>query len=201
MGLSSDKRRLAIEALREVLQAKEPARLYAVVDAARGPMTIPPTLQAMTDQISCLYRGQALEEFGDDTAWVVGIAPDESVLDWLIDNGFGKRWSIFLRSTLQLADVVRHLRKFTVIEDEEGTAHFFRFYDPRTLRQYLPVFTPEQNTAFFTGVDAWFCENDLRPDELLKFTANTGTLHREVISLASTQDAKGADDEFERIAL
>nr|WP_233124980.1 DUF4123 domain-containing protein [Agrobacterium vaccinii] len=124
------------------------------------------------------------------------MAPDESVLDWLIDNGFGKRWSIFLRSPLQLADVVRHLRKFTVIEDEGGTVHFFRFYDPRTLRQYLPIFTPEQNGAFFKGVDAWFCEHDLRPDELLKFTANAGTLHREVISLASIHDAKGTDDEF-----
>lgn len=200
MGLSSDKRRVVIEALQEVQQAKDFARLYAVVDAARGPMTIPPTLQAMTDKVACLYRGQALEEFGDDTAWVVGLASDESVLDWLLDNGFGKRWSIFLRSPLQLADVIRHLRKFTVIEDEEGTAHFFRFYDPRTLRQYLPIFTPEQNTAFFTGVTAWFCENDLRPDELLKFTASAGTLHREVISLTPTQDAKDAGDEFERIA-
>lgn len=75
----------------------------------------------MTDNVVCLYHGQALEEFGDDTAWVAKIASDESVLDWLIDNGFGKRWSIFLRSQHQLADVVRHLRKFTMIEDEEGT--------------------------------------------------------------------------------
>lgn len=200
MSLSNEKRRAAIEVLREARQVKEPARLYAVVDAARGPMTIPPTLKAMTDQVSCLYRGQALDEFGDDTAWVVGIAPDESVLDWLIDSGFGKRWSIFLRSSLQLSDVVRHLRKFTLIEDDEGTAHFFRFYDPRTLRQYLPVFTPEQNTAFFTGIDAWYCENDLRPDEILKFTTNAGTLHREAISLSSSQDTNATDGEFERTA-
>jgi hypothetical protein len=163
-------------------------------------MTIPPTLQAMSDDVACLYRGRALEEFGDDAAWVAGIAPDESVLDWLLDNGFGKRWSIFLRSSLPLADIVRHLRKFTMIEDEEGTAHFFRFYDPRTLRQYLPVFTPEQSAAFFKGVDAWYCENDVRPDEFLKFITDGGTLCREVISLAPADDAAGAMDRLERTA-
>lgn len=185
MGLTGKSRQIVIDALRGAPEAPQQGYLYAIVDASRGPMTIPPTLQAMTDKVTCLYRGKALEEFGDDTAWVAGIAPDESVLDWLLDNGFGERWAIFVRSSLQLADMVRHLRKFTMIEDEEGTVHFFRFYDPRTLRQYLPVFAPEQNEAFFRGVDAFYCENDIRPDEFLKFTSDNGALRRDIISLTA----------------
>lgn len=197
MALTSAGKQRVILELRGTLEAPKAGRLYAIADASRGPMTIPTTLQAMTDNVACLYRGQALEEFGDDTAWVVEIAPDESVLDWLMDNGFGKRWSIFLRSTHRLADVVRHLRKFTMIEDQEGTVHFFRFYDPRTLRQYLPVFTPEQSAAFFKGVDAFYCENDLRPGEFLRFTTDGRKLHREVISLPEDEMA-GTADRFER---
>ena len=200
MPLHNETRKIVIDTLRGQSDVAEPGILYAVIDASRSPMTIPATLQAMTDKVACLYRGQALEEFGDDTAWVAAINLDESVLDWLIDNGFGKRWSIFLRSPLQLADIVRHLRKFTVIQDDQGTAHFFRFYDPRTLRQYLPVFTTEQSAAFFKGVQAWYCENDIRHDEFLKFTINDGTLRREVISLVPPQNTIGAIGYLERTA-
>jgi len=188
----------ATDRFRALIDIASPSRLYAIVDASRGPMTIPPTLQAMTDNVACLYRGQALEEFGDDTAWVAEIAADESVLDWVIDNGFGKRWSIFMQSPHRLADVVRHLRKFTVIEDQEGTAHFFRFYDPRTLRQYLPVLNTQQAAAFFQGVDAFYCENDIRPEELLKFTNHGGVLHREVIALLPADATASARPILER---
>lgn len=200
MRLHNETRKIVIDTLRGSYDGAEPDILYAVVDASRSPMTIPPALQAMTDKVTCLYRGKALEEFGDDTAWVAAIQPDESVLDWLVDNGFGKRWSIFLRSSLQLADIVRHLCKFTVILDDVGTAHFFRFYDPRTLRQYLPVFSTEQRAEFFQGVHAWYCENDVRPNELLKFTKNGDALLREVISLVPPQNTMGAIDHLERTA-
>ncbi|MFD1747604.1 DUF4123 domain-containing protein [Rhizobium helianthi] len=194
MPLHDKTRKILVDTLLGQSDAGELGILYAVIDASRSPMTIPAALQAMTDKVACLYRGQALEEFGDDTAWVAAINLDESVLDWLIDNGFGKRWSIFLRSSLQLADIVRHLRKFTVIQDDQGTTHFFRFYDPRTLRQYLPVFTTEQRTAFFRGVHTWYCENDVRPNELLKFSTNGDSLLREAISLVPTQGTVCAID-------
>jgi hypothetical protein len=183
VALTNESKRTLIEELWGSSDAPKAGHLYAIVDASRGPMTIPPALQAMTHNVACLYRGQALEEYGDDTAWIAEVSPTESVLDWLIDNGFGKRWSIFLRSSLELADIVRHLRKFTMVQDDEETVHFFRFYDPRTLRQYLPVFTPEQVAAFFKDVDALHCENDIRQGEFLTFTVSRGALHRNAISL------------------
>ncbi|CAN7494680.1 DUF4123 domain-containing protein [Agrobacterium tumefaciens] len=181
MELNSEKRQEVLSKLREEQGAGGAARLYAVVDASRAPMIIPPALQAMTDKVACLYRGNALEEFGDDTAWVAEMTSDESVLQWLIDNGFGKRWSIFLRTSHALEDVVRHLRKFTMVKDSEGTIHFFRYYDPRTLRQYLPVLTSEQAAVFFNGIECFYCENDLKAGEFLKFRFGNGIVHREIV--------------------
>lgn len=181
MELDTEKRQKVLSKLREQQRAGGAGRLYAVVDASRAPMIIPPALQAMTDKVACLYRGNALEEFGDDTAWVAEMTSDESVLQWLIDKGFGKRWSVFLRTSHALEDVVRHLRKFTVVKDNEGTIHFFRYYDPRTLRQYLPVLTSEQAAVFFKGIECFCCENDLKAGELLKFRFEGGIVHREVV--------------------
>ncbi|AYM84329.1 DUF4123 domain-containing protein [Agrobacterium tumefaciens] len=180
MELNSEKRQEVLSKLREEQRTGGAARLYAVVDASRARMIIPPALQAMTDKVACLYRGNALEEFGDDTAWVAEMTSDESVLQWLIDKGFGRRWSVFLRTAHALEDVVRHLRKFTVVKDSEGTIHFFRYYDPRTLRQYLPVLTSEQAAVFFKGIECFYCENDLKAGELLKFRFEGGIVHRAI---------------------
>ncbi|AEV39703.1 FHA domain protein (plasmid) [Pseudovibrio sp. FO-BEG1] len=171
-------------------------RIYAVVDASRDPMMIPPTISALSNNYSCLYKGQALVEFGDDTAWVVEIRADEDVLDWLAEEGFGKRWVIFALSPLELNGFVRHLRKFTLIEDEGGSEHFFRFYDPQTIRQYLPVFTSEQLTVFFKGIDTLVLENTLNSEELCVFQAEDGKLLRNTIALpAFTKDASSPAQE------
>ncbi|KZK95311.1 DUF4123 domain-containing protein [Pseudovibrio ascidiaceicola] len=171
--------------LRAQQPSGEPSRIFAVVDASRDPMMIPPTIGALSNHYSCLYKGQALVEFGDDTAWIVEIREDEDVLDWLASEGFGKRWAIFALSSLDLEGFVRHLRKFTLIEDEGGTEHFFRFYDPQTIRQYLPVFTSEQLSVFFKGIDRLVLENTLNPEELCMFHVHEGELCREVIDLPS----------------
>jgi hypothetical protein len=192
--LTSEKKQEVVSKLREEQGAGGSTRLYAVVDASRAPMIIPPALQAMTDKVACLYRGNALEEFGDDTAWVAEMTSDESVLQWLVDKGFGKRWSIFLRTSHVLENVVRHLRKFTMVRDSEGTVHFFRYYDPRTLRQYLPVLTAEQAAVFFKGIECFYCENDLKAGEFLRFRFGDGIVRREIVlPSGGTSQAKVAE--------
>ncbi|EJN05780.1 DUF4123 domain-containing protein [Phyllobacterium sp. YR531] len=164
--------------------------LYAIVDASRGPMLIPATLDARASRVECLYRGKALEEFGDDTAWVAELLPTESTLDWIVEEGFGKRWAIFATSRLELAAFVSHLRKFTLIEDDEGTHHFFRFYDPQTLRQFLPAFDNQQLARFFKGVDAYYLENTLNPDELIEFRIDGDALTHNTHSLRLPMEAE-----------
>ncbi len=55
----------------------------------------------------------------------------------------------------------RHLRRFLLVEDDEtGERFFFRFYDPRTLRVFLPTCTPRQREDFFGEVACWFAEGE-----------------------------------------
>ena len=58
---------------------------------------------------------------------------------------------IFIHSRYDFDTVLRHLRHFPVMKDENGKWFFFRFYDPKVLRNYLDVIatSPEKLNKFF----------------------------------------------------
>lgn len=172
--------------------------LYAVIDCGRDPMIIPPMIEAMAASSECLFRGKARENLGDQAPWAVAVDPNEDLLDWLVEDGFGRRWASFAVSPLGIRDFVSHLRRFTMVEDEAGTLHYFRFYDPQVLRQYLPAFDPDQTARFFRGVDAWLVENSLRFDELLEFTPAGGRTVRRALAIGPVGNKAPAAKELVR---
>lgn len=58
---------------------------------------------------------------------------------------------IFIHSRYDFDTVLHHLRHFPVMKDENGKWFFFRFYDPKVLRNYLDVIatSPEKLNKFF----------------------------------------------------
>jgi hypothetical protein len=53
--------------------------------------------------------------------------------------------------------VRRHLRRFLMVEAEgDRQRMFFRFYDPRVMRTFAEVITPEQRVDFMKDVEAFF---------------------------------------------
>jgi hypothetical protein len=61
----------------------------------------------------------------------------------------------YLTCTLPFAEVRQHLRKFLIVELEPGGTAFFRFYDPRVLRLFLPTCREDEWTTFFGPIDAF----------------------------------------------
>jgi hypothetical protein len=51
-----------------------------------------------------------------------------------------------------------HLRKFLRVQDEDGRRLFFRYYDPRVLRAYLPSCTSEELDTVFGPIGAYLAE-------------------------------------------
>jgi len=49
---------------------------------------------------------------------------------------------------------------------------YFRFYDPRVMRVFLPTCTPEDTTQFFGPIQNYLVEDE-SPEQLLRFV-NTG---------------------------
>ena len=124
-----------------------PARNSALANAARIEMQLP----ART-----LFRGQAAQDLENVAPWLVSLAGDHPFLDlWCKD--WDTHSGILLCAPCNPAEVLRHLRKVFVAQDESGQEYFFRFYDPRVLAKYLPGCKAEERKEFFGPIQWILC--------------------------------------------
>lgn len=148
----------AMAALHELERHPDP--LYAVVDASRGPRILQ-LLREAVDEHRSLYDGVKGEALAHCAPYLVRLRHDSGLLERLLREGWGNRWGIFLSSRAPMKDVRRHLRRFLLVEDDvTAERYYFRFYDPRTLRVFLPTCTPRQREDFFDVVSCYFAEGE-----------------------------------------
>ena len=70
----------------------------------------------------------------------------------------------------------KHFRQFLLAALPDGKQVYFRFYDPRVLRVYLPTCTPEEIYRFFGPVWRFATEAE-KPEDMLEFVrSRTGML-------------------------
>lgn len=70
----------------------------------------------------------------------------------------GSSAGILLLSEVHPARLAIHLRGLFRATDDEGHKYYFRFYDPRVLRLYLPTCTPAEAVEFFGPVRRFLVE-------------------------------------------
>lgn len=156
-----------VERVRWVLQ-QHPAPMFALVDAARDDLVLPTVLASGLLHRS-LYEGWQGEGLSDVAPYLVEVPADAPFLDTLLERGWGDSWGTFLFSTEDFFSLRRHLRRFLKVQSEDGKKLFFRYYDPRVLRSYLPTCTPDE-LAHFMGPVSWWVTEGPRGETLLRFT-------------------------------
>ena len=77
-------------------------------------------------------------------------------------------WGVFVGARADLNELRTHLRRFLLLKGPEGKEFYFRFYDPRVLRVYLPSCRPSELEMFFGPVDAFLTEAE-DPADVLEF--------------------------------
>ena len=142
--------------------------LFAVLDAARDPQVLA-FLQSAGQPYQSLYEGPKGEELAQFAPYLLELPAGSPALETLVREGWGASWGIFVRSRAGFADVRRHFRHFLLVKTEDGREFYFRFYDPRVLRAFLPTCTPQQVAEFFGPVTSYLSEGDDRTT-LLQFT-------------------------------
>lgn len=111
---------------------------FAILDAAKL-ANLPETLDGSGLRHRCLFKGDALRDWGHVAPWLVALEPGHRLTRRLFtaaDNGLGlwdKAAAMYLRSSARLDDLWRHFRKFTRIEDGAGRWIYFRFWEPVAL--------------------------------------------------------------------
>lgn len=168
--------------LLDLLRA-EPEPLFAILDAARDPKVLE-ILRNCDQTYQSLYEGAKGEELADFAPYLVELPARASLIEPLIQKGWGKSWGVYLTCPKMFTDIRRHLRHFLIVELEgaKGKQHYFRFYDPRVLRVFLTTCTQPEIREFFGPISSYLMEAD-EPRELLKFTPARPTGIREAVRL------------------
>jgi hypothetical protein len=83
-----------------------------------------------------------------------------------------------------LAEVRKHFRHFLMVKLADGRDAYFRFYDPRVLRAYLPSCNAAEAAQFFGPVRRYLVEAT-GAEPLLQFTDTGRGAGREALPLAA----------------
>ena len=86
-------------------------------------------------------------------------------------------------------EVRKHFRQFLMAKLPDGKQVYFRFYDPRVLRLYLPTCTPEEINQFFGPVKYYLTEDE-KPGTLLRFSDAGRGVGLRKFPLAPTEPAR-----------
>ena len=135
-------------------------KCYFILDANKHKYLEPENFHC---RIESLFQGEFAEITKDIAPYLVEVIryPDdrsESELMGLFSDeeamtrfNWHEELGVFIHSRYDFDTVLRHLRHFPVMKDENGKWFFFRFYDPKVLRNYLEVIvtSPEKLNKFF----------------------------------------------------
>ncbi|MCK6683739.1 MAG: DUF4123 domain-containing protein [Thermoanaerobaculia bacterium] len=152
---------LSARALETVLSSLEtaPGDLYGILDAARDPGLFR-WIESCREEKQSLFDGPAATELEEEAPYLIRFSHGSSALRELVSECWGASCGIFLSSPATFPDVRKHLRRFLRVEFEGEGEVYFRFYDPRILRAFLPSCTSQQASGFFGPVMAFHVEGE-----------------------------------------
>lgn len=170
-------------ALRSHLDLQPGERLYGIVDACQDKDLAFEARDRLKVPIRMLFQGNAAQYMDEVAPYLIPIDPASDYLEsWA--QRWGRNVGILLTSQADPTKLLRHLRDIFVVQDESGQNYFFRFYDPRVLRPFLPTCTAEQAREFFGPVSTFVCEGETQDTLLRSSCANEG-VHEAAIALTS----------------
>lgn len=173
-----------------LVEAKEEARKGAEAQhpTPAGPVYQPPAAGMLEGgaQYESLYEGWPKPKLALFAPYLVSLPPWSKLLEKLVSKGWGKSWGVYLTCHMAFAEVRQHLRQFLMVNMPDGKQVYFRFYDPRVLRVYLPTCTPEEIAYFFGPVSRFAAENE-KPESLLEFVRRETGMRLNTVQLAPSE--------------
>ena len=125
--------------------------LFAVLDATGHP-NVPEKARQLADSSVSLFQGPAEENHWDVAPYLFHV--DESTLTWIEQELWNEPWGVFVMSRSNLEDLRGHLRRFLLVELPDGERWYFRYYDPRILKVYLPACDETELRQLFGAGDS-----------------------------------------------
>src|SRR5262245_13985408 len=88
--------------------------LYALLDGARS-FDIPFRLRSASVEHDSLYRGRSEEVLWHVAPYLIRCERDSDFFHWILEQGWGDSWGIFLTSPASLEELCKYFRQFLLI--------------------------------------------------------------------------------------
>jgi hypothetical protein len=163
------------------LFANTEAKVYAVLDAA----SIPNFLELLDEHkpgFERLFAGELEPGMAEVIPYLVQLDPQSEFTSLISEKGWGNHWGIYAISEANIRTLRLHFRSFLQVYDPDYKPLYFRYYDPRVLRVYLPTCTPAELKTVFGPVE-YFLLEDRDAGTALRFTNMGGQLVLDKIAL------------------
>lgn len=147
---------------------------YILLDSARMEADIN-TARDMNKNFISLYCGKSEISLASVAPYIFTIHHKDEFENWYFDKGWGNSWGVLVYSYEDMKSLHKHFRKFLMVKTESGEELYFRFYDPRVLKIFLPTCDQPQLKEFFGPVDYFICEDE-NPTKALVFSLQFGEL-------------------------
>jgi Domain of unknown function (DUF4123) len=157
--------------------------LFALLDSTRDPLRILGMLRSSGEEYQSLYEGMQGKVLEAYAPYLVRLPGDSRLLETLVAQAWGKHWGIFVVSAGDFKTLRKHFRTFLMVKSPQGEQLYFRYYDPRVLRVYLPTCNAAETDFVFGPVAAFLCEDEAR-DTLLVFQPGQDSTHCEAVKLS-----------------
>jgi hypothetical protein len=182
-----------IDHLWRATEETPPPERFAILDAARNDKIYPKLLETNVPAV-CLFRGDKARELAHVAPYLVQLDPEFT--RWLLETGWGKSWGIFVVSTDTLDQLKHHFRSILTVYDEDGNSLFFRYYDPRVLRVYLPTCNESELKIFFGEINRYVAEGE-DGDTAIDYLRAAGQLSQHTVQLQMEALSKYMLEQFE----
>jgi hypothetical protein len=100
----------------------------------------------------------------------------------VLGEGWGAHWGSFVVSPANLRSLRDHFRAFHTVELPDQRTVLFRYYDPRVLRNFLPVCNAAELATFYGPVQKYIVEGET-PESGIKFSLAGAALKPEPFQL------------------
>lgn len=140
-----------ITQIKQKIFPKNDNYLYAVIDGASCP-ELRFKIYDWEPESSCLWSGDLEPDLEEVAPYMVQLEPNSAFTDWLIKEGWGNHWNIFVESPLDPKAFRKQIRKLLLVRSPEGKSLVFRFYDPRVMDIFVPTCDEEQLEELFEGL-------------------------------------------------
>lgn len=124
---------------------------YAIFDGARDE-TIYRAVYDSKLEYECLFAGELSYELALAAPYLVKLHEAAPLARWLLEDGWENSVGIVAWSLDDLEGLRRHFRRLLRVKDHAGKKLYFRFYDPRVLRVFLPTCRAPELTEVFGPV-------------------------------------------------